>query len=130
MTPFTFTATSHNRTTREKINHLDLPGGLTGVTALVLFNFAWNQATVVGWEQAYVYICLILSALFGVGFFLIELYWASAPILPVAAFTVDIAFVFGCTACGWAVFGIWVMFFHMIEILNLTDLHSVGLLCR
>lgn len=121
---------SHNRTTREKINHLDLPGGLTGVTALVLFNFAWNQATVVGWEQAYVYICLILSALFGVGFFLIELYWASAPILPVAAFTVDIAFVFGCTACGWAVFGIWVMFFHMIGILNLTDLHSVGLLCR
>lgn len=99
---------SQNRTTREKINHLDLPGGLAGVTALVLFNFPWNQATVVGWEQAYVYVCLILGVLFGVGFFLIELYWASAPILPVAVFTSDIAFLFGCTACGWAVFGIWV----------------------
>ena len=97
-----------NRTTREKINHLDLPGGLTGVAGLILFNFAWNQATVVGWEQPYVYVCLILGVIFGVGFFFIELYWASDPILPVASFTSDTLFVLGCTSCGWAVFGIWV----------------------
>ncbi|OCK80007.1 MFS general substrate transporter [Lepidopterella palustris CBS 459.81] len=101
---------AQKRTLRETINHLDLPGCLTGVTALVLFNFAWNQATVVGWEKAYVYICLILGVLFGVVFFLIELFWASAPILPLAAFTSDIAFVLACTACGWACFGIWVFY--------------------
>ena len=118
---------AQNRTTRERINHLDLPGGLTGVTALVLFNFAWNQATVVGWEQPYVYVCLILGVLFGVGFFLIELYWASDPILPVAAFTSDIAFILGCTACGWAVFGIWVRFpvFSKIRISLTNTLHKV-----
>ncbi|MCJ1382732.1 hypothetical protein MMC17_005845 [Xylographa soralifera] len=102
--------TARNRTTREKINHLDLPGGLTGVAALILFNFAWNQATVVGWEQSYVYVCLILGVIFGVGFVMIELYWASDPILPVASFTSDTLFVLGCTSCGWAVFGIWVFY--------------------
>ena len=99
---------ARHRTWRESINHLDLPGGFTGVTALILFNFAWNQSYDVGWQQPYVYVCLILGVLFGIAFFLIELHWSDAPILPVAAFNVDVAFVFGCTATGWAVFGIWV----------------------
>jgi len=98
------------RSTREKLEALDIPGGLTGVTALVLFNFAWNQAVVVGWQQPYVYVCLILGVLFCVGFFYIELCWARTPILPLAAFNSDIAFVFACTATGWACFGIWVSF--------------------
>ena len=32
---------------RHKMDRLDLPGGAAGVMALVLFNFAWNQAVVV-----------------------------------------------------------------------------------
>ena len=101
-----------NRSIREKLEDLDIPGGLTGVMALVLFNFAWNQAVVVGWRQPYVYVCLILGVLFGVAFFCIEIYWAKLPILPLAAFNSDIAFVFACTATGWACFGIWVSFVH------------------
>lgn len=97
-----------DRTLREKLADLDIAGGLTGVTALILFNFAWNQAVVVGWQEAYVYVCLILGVLFGALFFYIELYWTKSPILPLAAFNSDIAFVFGCTAAGWACFGIWV----------------------
>jgi hypothetical protein len=89
---------------------LDISGGLTGVTALVLFNFAWNQAVVAGWQEPYIYVCLILGVLFGVAFFIIEIYWASSPILPLSAFNSDIAFVFACTATGWACFGIWVSF--------------------
>ncbi|KAF4464529.1 MFS transporter of unknown specificity [Fusarium albosuccineum] len=99
-----------SRPLSETLERLDIPGGLTGVTALVLFNFAWNQAVVVGWQQPYVYVCLILGVLFGVVFFCIEVYWAKLPILPLTAFNSDIAFVFACTATGWACFGIWVYY--------------------
>ena len=97
-------------TTRERIGHLDIPGGFTGVTALVLLNFAWNQAVVVGWQQPYVYVCLVLGVLFAAAFFFIEVSRAKSPILPLFAFNSDIAFVSACTATGWACFGIWVSF--------------------
>ena len=93
---------------RRKLDRLDIPGGASGVMALVLFNFAWNQAVVVTWREPYVYVCLILSFVFGVLFFHIEIYRARHPILPISAFTLDINFVFACTAAGWATFGIWV----------------------
>ncbi|KAL6407285.1 hypothetical protein AUP68_10115 [Ilyonectria robusta] len=105
-----------DRSIREKLEDLDIPGGLTGVTSLVLFNFAWNQAFVVGWQEPYVYVCLILGVLVGVVFFYIELNWAKSPILPLAAFNSDIAFVFGCTATGWACFGIWVFYIGQVAV--------------
>lgn len=117
-----------DRSIREKLEDLDIPGGLTGVTSLLLFNFAWNQAFVVGWQEPYVYVCLILGVLVGVVFFYIELNWAKLPILPLAAFNSDIAFVFGCTATGWACFGIWVSIPMFEPTSKLT--HSVGLLHR
>ena len=96
------------RLLREKLDALDIPGGLAGVSALVLFNFAWNQAVVITWRQPYVYVCLILGVILGALFFCIEIYWARSPILPISAFTSDIAFVLACTAAGWGTFGIWV----------------------
>ncbi|RFU28344.1 hypothetical protein B7463_g8003, partial [Scytalidium lignicola] len=105
-----------NRSIREKLDDLDIPGGLTGVTALVLFNFAWNQAVVVGWQQVYVYVCLILGVLLAVTFFSIEVYWAKSPIFPLAAFNSDIAFVLACTATGWACFGIWVFYIGQVAL--------------
>lgn len=100
--------TKVDRSLHERLESLDIPGGVTGVTALVLFNFSWNQAVIVGWKQPYIYVCLILSFLFGAVFFCNEIYWAKAPILPLTVFNSDIAFVFACTATGWACFGIWV----------------------
>ncbi|RYP19454.1 hypothetical protein DL765_003355 [Monosporascus sp. GIB2] len=102
------------RTIRETVDRLDLPGGASGVTALVLFNFAWNQSLVTTWAEPYVYVCLILSFFFLAAFFYIELRLARYPILPVAVLTSDIAFVFGCTAAGWSTFGIWL--FYVIRI--------------
>ncbi|OKL63884.1 hypothetical protein UA08_00982 [Talaromyces atroroseus] len=104
----------YRRTIRETLDRLDLLGGASGVTALVLFNFAWNQSLVTTWDEPYVYVCLILSFLFLVAFFYIELRLAHYPILPVAVLTSDIAFVFGCTAAGWSTFGIWL--FYVIQI--------------
>lgn len=92
---------------REQISNLDLPGAFAGVTALVLFNFAWNQAPLAGWDEPYVYVCLILSFLFLPLFFYIELRVAKTPLIPFDVLSTDVAFVLACVACGWACFGIW-----------------------
>lgn len=95
---------------REKIPQLDLLGALCGITALVLINFAWNQAGVVGWMKAYVYVCLIVGTLFMGTFFYVELRVAKSPLIPFDALSSDVAFVLGCVACGWSCFGVWVYY--------------------
>ena len=97
-------------TVREKIAELDLLGGFTGVTALILINFAWNQSGVVTWAKAYVYVCLILGGLFTAAFFFIELRVAKSPLIPFDVLSIDVAFVLGGVACGWSCFGIWVYY--------------------
>ena len=97
-------------TLRETMVELDLLGGLTGVTALILINFAWNQSGVVTWTKSYVYVCLILGAFFTAAFFIIELRVAKSPLIPFDALSTDVAFVLGCVACGWSCFGIWLYY--------------------
>nr|POF04568.1 efflux pump terg [Quercus suber] len=94
----------------DKVKNLDLPGGTLGVSALVLINFAWNQAVVVGWQQAYVYVTLIIGMILLGAFIFYEARISTNPLLPFAAFNGDIAFVFACTAAGWGCFGIWVFY--------------------
>lgn len=96
---------------REKIARLDLLGATTGVTALVLINFAWNQAPIVGWQEAYVYVVLIIGILIVPLFFYIEVRLSPHPLIPFSVFTADVSFVLGSVACGWACFGIW--FFYV-----------------
>ena len=108
------TKLSKPSTIREMVDELDLLGGLFGITALVLINFAWNQAGVVGWAKAYVYVCLIIGFLFVAGFFYIELRIARSPLIPFDALTSDVAFVLGCVACGWGCFGIWAYYFWQL----------------
>ncbi|KAK3945699.1 major facilitator superfamily domain-containing protein [Diplogelasinospora grovesii] len=84
-----------------KLKQVDWGGAITGVTALVLINIAWNQAPIVGWQTPYVYVLLILAVL------LIPLRVASVPLLPLNALkSSDIGFVLGCLSCGWGCFGI------------------------
>ena len=97
-------------TWREKMAELDIFGGLLGVTALILINFAWNQSGAVTWAKAYVYVCLILGAVFAAAFFFVELRVASSPLIPFDALSTDVAFVLACVACGWSCFGIWVYY--------------------
>lgn len=97
-------------TLRGRIAELDLLGGLTGVTALILINFAWNQSGVVTWAKAYVYVCLILGFIFSAAFFFIELRVATSPLIPFDVLSTDVAFVLGCVACGWSGFGIWIYY--------------------
>jgi MFS family permease len=104
------------KTWKEVCRALDLLGGIVGVTSLVLINFAWNQAVVVGWSRDvdYVYICLLVGMVLLPTFLVIEAKVATEPLIPFSALTGDVVFVMGCITCGWACFGIWL--FYLLQI--------------
>ncbi|KAL7804142.1 MFS general substrate transporter [Trichoderma afarasin] len=92
---------------------IDVPGAAAGITGLVLINFAWNQAPVVGWHTPYVYVLLIVGFLF-LGFFAwIEVH-ATFPLLPTKLFSGHLGFVLACIAAGWSSFGIWLLYLWQI----------------
>lgn len=94
-------------------------GALFGITGLVLFNFAWNQAPIDGWASPDVIVTLILGLLIIFAFFYIELHVSSNPLIPFDALNSDTAFVIGCMACGWGCFGIWVFYlWQQLEVLR------------
>ncbi|KAI0004837.1 MFS general substrate transporter [Xylariaceae sp. FL0662B] len=95
---------------KNTMQELDVIGTTLGVAGLVLVNFAWNQAPIVGWPQPYVYVTLILGALFLAVFFAFEWRYAQNPLIPFHAFSADVSFVLGAVACGWACFGIWLFY--------------------
>ena len=79
----------------------DLPGALTGVAGLVLINFAFNEAPIVGWQTSYISFILVLGLIcFGI-FVYIELRVASHPLIPIKGLNRDAAFTLAIIACGW-----------------------------
>ncbi|KAI1766914.1 MFS general substrate transporter [Hypoxylon sp. FL1150] len=92
---------------RDAMSELDIPGAITGVTALVLISFAWNQAPIVGWQEPYLWIALIVGILLAMLFVLIENYYAAKPLIPFYALSSDASFILIVGACGWSCFGIW-----------------------
>ncbi|KAF2107589.1 major facilitator superfamily-domain-containing protein [Lophiotrema nucula] len=108
-----------NLTLKEKLVDLDPLGAGAFLTAAILFNFAWNQAPGFGWQNAYIYVLLIIGILLFPVFFWIELRVATKPLIPFDALSTDVLFVLGCVACGWASFGIWLYYiFQFLEILR------------
>ncbi|KAI9815765.1 MAG: Low affinity NH4+ transporter [Pycnora praestabilis] len=106
---------AHDKPPTQK-GELDLAGAATGVTGLVLINFAWNQGPVVGWATPYTYALLIVGFIFLVAFFFIETRVAH-PLVPLHKLTKEVAFVLACIAAGWSSFGIWV--FYLWQFLQL-----------
>lgn len=94
----------------EWIHELDIIGACLGVGGLALINLAWNQAPISGWQTPYVYVVLIIGALLLSSFIAWEVYIAQKPLIPFQALTLDVSFVLGCMACGWASFGIWIYY--------------------
>ena len=90
---------------KERMEELDVLGASVGVTAMILFNFAWNQAPGFGWKQSYIYVLLIVGILLFPGFFWIELKISKKPLIPFDALSMDVDFVMICEACGWGSFG-------------------------
>ena len=91
---------------------LDLLGASTGISALILINFAWNQAALVDWTTPYTYVLLIVGFILLVIFALVERS-APCPLLPGSIFTGDLAWVLGCIAAGWSSFGIIIYYFFL-----------------
>lgn len=104
------------KTWPEFLQAVDMLGGVVGVTSLILINFAWNQAAVVGWDRQhdYVYILLLIGVILLPCFLGIELWVAKQPLIPFSVLTGDVGFVMGCISCGWASFGVWL--FYLLQI--------------
>lgn len=88
---------------------VDLFGSAAGVSALILFNFAWNQGPVVGWTQPYTYSVMILGILAFVVFIFIE-NRATHPLIPFGVLKIDSLFTLACIGAGWSSFGIFVLY--------------------
>ncbi|KIN07549.1 hypothetical protein OIDMADRAFT_99662 [Oidiodendron maius Zn] len=103
---------------------IDIWGSVTGVSGLVLINFAWNQAPVVGWDNPYTYVLLIVGFISMGIFGYIESRVAKFPLIPPEIMNRDTGFLLGCVALGWAAFGVFVFYFwQFLESLrNLTPL--------
>jgi MFS family permease len=100
----------------------DALGALTGVSGLVLFNFAWNQAPVVGWQNPYTYILLIVGLIILGIFGYVELKVSKFPLVPFKDMSADSAFILACVGLGWSGFSVWSFFFWQF----LEELRGVG----
>ncbi|GME69732.1 unnamed protein product [[Candida] boidinii] len=102
----------------------DILGSITGVSALILFNFSWNQGPVVGWDTPYVYVLLIVSILMLIAFYFIERR-VENPLIP-NGLSKDTWITLVIIAAGWSSFGIWLFygFLYGYEILGLNMIVS------
>ena len=103
----------------QRFCQLDPLGSTSGVTSLVLIDFAWNQAAVVGWQEPYVIVTLVLGMLLIPVFLYVEAYVTSTPILPIECMNRDIGTILLCVACGWSCFGIFLFYiWQLFELLR------------
>lgn len=87
----------------------DWPGSVSGVSGLILINFAWNQGPNVGWNTLYVYVLLIVGFMC-MGVFAWTSLWVKEPIVPRECLKGETIFVLGCMAAGWSCFGVWLYY--------------------
>jgi MFS family permease len=99
----------------QQVPTFDWAGCLTGVTGLLLINFALNQAPLAGWGTPYVYFLLIIGIMFTVIFFIVEMYLVKDPLLPVRGLQPQALLTLGCIAAGWASHGIWLYYYFMFQ---------------
>ncbi|ORY30775.1 major facilitator superfamily domain-containing protein [Naematelia encephala] len=108
----------------------DIYGTITGVSGLVLFNFAWNQGPLVGWTDPYTYILLIVGVLL-LGLFAFIETRSAHPLIDLKAFSTDTLFSLACISAGWGSFGIWVYYtWQLMEVLRgYTPLLATAYFC-
>ncbi|TIC08019.1 putative MFS multidrug transporter [Wallemia mellicola] len=102
----------------------DYLGTITAVSGLVLFNFAWNQAAVVGWKNGYV-CALLVVGLIMLGVFAFVESRVKQPLLPLTVFSnIHNNLMLGCIGTGWGTFSIWL--FYSIRFIQ--DFRGLGAL--
>ncbi|PYH48157.1 putative transporter [Aspergillus saccharolyticus JOP 1030-1] len=105
----------------------DWTGTLVGVSGLLLFNVAWNQAPSVGWNSA---TCITLATL---GFVLILLFpfierRAQQPLIPISRLSTESGFVLIVIALSWSSFGILTFYLtrFLTDIRHATPLNAAA----
>ncbi|KAK5121773.1 hypothetical protein LTR85_004648 [Meristemomyces frigidus] len=99
----------------QKFDHI---GSLLGVSGLILFNFAWNQASVVTWDNGYVCALLAVGVLLLVAFTFYEKH-VEQPILPPEIFNIGSVSMLSVVGLGWASFGVFIYYiFQIMEIIR------------
>lgn len=96
-------ADDHDPGLEQSKRSFDFAGTITGVSGLVLFNFAWNQAAVVGWNVPYTYILLIVGFLFFLAFLYIGVYVTEYPLVPIKSLSKEAMYALSIIACGWGI---------------------------
>ncbi|KAL4749801.1 hypothetical protein BDW72DRAFT_204467 [Aspergillus terricola var. indicus] len=76
---------SNNQATSSRNEKIDWLGAALGTSALILFNFVWNQAPNVGWSTPYEIALLVLSVIL-FSFFIIWEHKIPHPIMPPSIF--------------------------------------------
>ncbi|RAH45251.1 uncharacterized protein BO95DRAFT_497066 [Aspergillus brunneoviolaceus CBS 621.78] len=100
------------------LKRFDYLGSILGVSGLILFSFAWNQASVVGWQEPYVYALLIVGILLIVAFAISQSH-VPAPVLPNTLWTrKGFSPVVTAMSFGWMSFGIF-LYYTTIYILTI-----------
>lgn len=90
-----------------KRQSIDLIGGILVTGSLVLFNFVWNEAAVVGWQQPYIIVLLIISIPMFIAFVFWELKFAKNPLIPAEVLSHGkVMAVLFILFLGWGAFGI------------------------
>lgn len=90
--------------------HFDILGAILLALGLGLFNFCWNQASVVGWEAVYVYVLLIISIITFVAFFLWERRIGRKALVPLEVLTRKNLLVYLSLWLGWMSFGTFLLY--------------------
>nr|QFR37186.1 MFS transporter [Cyberlindnera americana] len=96
---------------------MDWYGSIVGVTGLILFNFATNQAPQAGWGSPYIITLFVIGILLIISFFYIEkkVQW---PLLPKEVMNLHTGLILAVVAFGWSSFSIYV-FYYWSLLLNL-----------
>ncbi|KAF2111442.1 major facilitator superfamily-domain-containing protein [Lophiotrema nucula] len=93
--------------------NFDYWGSITGVSGLVLINFALNQAPLVRWTEPYIGSLLGVGVLLMVAFILVELYATEYPLIPIRGLQKDAIFALTCIFVGWSSHGIWAYYLYL-----------------
>lgn len=102
------------------LKRFDYIGSSLGVSGLIIFAFAWNQASVVGWDEPYTYALLIVGIILIVAFILSQSH-VSAPVLPNSLWTRrGFSPVVTAMSFGWMSFGIF-LYYTTIFILSIHE---------
>lgn len=92
------------RPTDNMLARVDAIGAVIAVSGLVLFNFSWNQAYVVGWAAAYNPVTLAIGVVLLATF----VWWegrAEYPLIPTKYFDTEATLTLVVIVCGFMSFG-------------------------